>query len=210
MAKPRSPAMGASRRRDYEDEVSLYGFLEPLTDLGVALGLTAVLLMCTHLGLWVVDIRNHTAAARGAEYSLAVTDFAGLSSYRELSSPVIGLALSVRVPAAAKAEVCVGGHAVAAAVSYGDAFLGKGSVPRLCVEPGQEGAVAVTAWGVDVTVPWFLRKRMMQEQKKGEAELDVAVPIRGGEVLVCKAKIGGGMSPCTLEEASDDYFLHWK
>lgn len=75
---------------------------------------------------------------------------------------------------------------------------------RVCVEPQQqEGDVAATAWGRDVWMPWVLRRRLAEEMKRGEAELEVAVPMRGGDVLVCKAKIRGDLSPCTLEEASN-------
>ncbi|EAZ31302.1 hypothetical protein OsJ_15413 [Oryza sativa Japonica Group] len=107
-------------------------------------------------------------------------------------------------PAGKPGGFCLGGNSVAAVVSYGGAFLGKGSVGRFCVEPQQqEGDVAATAWGRDVWMPWVLRRRLAQEMKRGEAELEVAVPMRGGDVLVCKAKIGGDLSPCTLEEASN-------
>lgn len=85
------------------------------------------------------------------------------------------------------------------AVSYGDAFLAKGSVSAFCAEMGQENEAAATAWGQDVVVPPFLRERLAGELGHGEGEVDVQVTTPrqdDDKVLVCKAKIGGGPSHC--------------
>lgn len=85
-------------------------------------------------------------------------------------------------------------------VSYGDAFLAKGSVSAFCAEMGQDNEAAATAWGQDVVVPPFLRERLAGELGRGEGEVDILVttPVRHVDaVLVCKqAKLGGGPSPC--------------
>uniref|UniRef100_A0A0D9W6Z3 Late embryogenesis abundant protein LEA-2 subgroup domain-containing protein n=1 Tax=Leersia perrieri TaxID=77586 RepID=A0A0D9W6Z3_9ORYZ len=188
----------------------------PARDLGRSAALTTVSLIFLLLALFVIasstygdNIREeHAATAPRAVYSAAVTKVDGLHGYlfrgRSYDSyePVFYLTIHMKVPGGGENDVCIGGRSAAAVVSYGDVFLGKGSVPRLCVEPHQEGAVAVMAWGIDVRIPQVMKSRLNGDLKRGETELDVAVPMRSGEVLVCKAKIGGGPFPCTLEEAS--------
>uniref|UniRef100_A0A0E0H300 Late embryogenesis abundant protein LEA-2 subgroup domain-containing protein n=1 Tax=Oryza nivara TaxID=4536 RepID=A0A0E0H300_ORYNI len=186
---------------------------------GVAAALIAASLFCLFIALVLQSTSTSGGGGDGgvvreecgrAAYSAAVTVLSGLHPSNDLLHigtlfPVFNLTVHVEVPPGGKAGgVCLGGHSVAAVVSYGGAFLGEGSVGRVCVEPQQqEGDVAATAWGRDVWMPWVLRRRLAEEMKRGEAELEVAVPMRGGDVLVCKAKIGGDLSPCTLEEASN-------
>ncbi|OEL13296.1 hypothetical protein BAE44_0025686, partial [Dichanthelium oligosanthes] len=72
-------------------------------------------------------------------------------------------------------------------------------------EVEQESERGATAWGQDVVVPRFLRERLAGELERGEGEVDVQVTTPGqchtcgDTVLVCKAKIGGGPSPCWLD-----------
>uniref|UniRef100_A0A0E0DFZ4 Late embryogenesis abundant protein LEA-2 subgroup domain-containing protein n=1 Tax=Oryza meridionalis TaxID=40149 RepID=A0A0E0DFZ4_9ORYZ len=188
---------------------------------GVAAALIAASLFCLFIALVLQSTSTSTSGGGGggggvreerggAVYSAAVTVLSGLHPSNDLLHigtlfPVFNLTVHVEVLPGGKAGggVCLGGHSVSAVVSYDGAFLGEGSVGRVCVEPQQqEGAVAATAWGRNVWMPWVLRRRLAEEMKRGEAELEVAVPMRGGHVLVCKAKIGGDLSPCTLEASN--------
>ncbi|KAF0892983.1 hypothetical protein E2562_021285 [Oryza meyeriana var. granulata] len=92
--------------------------------VGVEAALIAGALFCLLLALFASstsgDIRERAATARGAVYSAAVTEVAGLPSYwydPQVYSPVFGLTVQVKVPGGGKADVCLGGHSVAAVVS---------------------------------------------------------------------------------------------
>nr|CAB3487583.1 unnamed protein product [Digitaria exilis] len=97
----------------------------------------------------------------------------------------------------------------AATVSYGDAPLANGSVPAFCAGKKNESEpMAVTARGdADVAVPRALLDQLTGELAAGEATVDVKVTMPGycvksqcrDAVLTCKAKIGGGPSPCRMD-----------
>uniref|UniRef100_A0A0D9W6Z2 Late embryogenesis abundant protein LEA-2 subgroup domain-containing protein n=1 Tax=Leersia perrieri TaxID=77586 RepID=A0A0D9W6Z2_9ORYZ len=164
-------------------------------DIRVSAALVAASLIGLLLALFVSVVSSKSGdIPERPVYSVSITEFEDLPTYwnnKLAYSPVLGLTVHVKVPGGGKSDVCIGGHTVAAVVSYGGAFLAEGPVPRLSVKPLQEDAVAVAAWGWDAWVPKFLRSRFIEERERGEAAVDVAVPMRGGEVLVCKAKIGG-------------------
>ncbi|KAL6651016.1 hypothetical protein ACP70R_009941 [Stipagrostis hirtigluma subsp. patula] len=151
------------------------------------------------------------ATSRGPEYTVAVTGVAGLDHLAAggtptTLSPVFNLTVRIDNAGHKVLSACVRGRPTVV-VSYGDAFLGRGSVPAFCAGVRQVEERAATAWGQDVAVPRFLRERLAGELERGEAEVDVQVTISpagcprcGDTVLVCKAKIGGGpSSPCGLD-----------
>ncbi|KAF7009943.1 hypothetical protein CFC21_024426 [Triticum aestivum] len=145
-------------------------------------------------------------------YSVAITGVAGLdladvAGDRPTLSPVFNLTLHVN-NSGDRDQACVPLLSTAS-VSYGDAFLGKGSVASFCVEAKGEQEGRARAWGQNVTVPRFLRDQLAGELKRGDAAVDVAVKMPLGcniaacydKVLLCKAKIRGG-SPCSMTVAN--------
>jgi hypothetical protein len=124
-------------------------------------------------------------------------------------SPVFNLTVRIVNPGNVNPwdSACVWGLSTAV-VSYGDAFLGRGSVPPFCAEENEVRERMATAWGEDVVLPRFLRERLSGEMERGDASLDVQVTMPAGcsqctdKVLVCnKVKIGGSSpSPCRVEE----------
>ncbi|KAL6651017.1 hypothetical protein ACP70R_009942 [Stipagrostis hirtigluma subsp. patula] len=169
-----------------------------------------VALVFCFVGLIVLFVRSIRidAASRDPEYAVAVTGVAGLdlaAGDAPALSPVFNLTVRIDNAGNLLSTACVYSHATAV-VSYGDAFLGKGSVPAFCAGERQVEERAATAWGQDVVVPRFLRDRLAGELERGGAEVDVEVTISPAgcaschdKVLVCKAKIGGGPSPCELD-----------
>jgi hypothetical protein len=89
-------------------------------------------------------------------------------------SPVFNLTVRIDNSGYAWYRACVG-ELSTAVVSYGDAFLGKGSVPPFCAEENEVQERVATAWGEDVVLPRFLRERLSGELERGEASLDVQV-----------------------------------
>ncbi|XBJ03081.1 hypothetical protein VPH35_022322 [Triticum aestivum] len=145
-------------------------------------------------------------------YSVAITGVAGLdladvAGDRPTLSPVFNLTLHVNNSGDTD-QACVP-LLSAASVSYGDAFLGKGSMASFCVEAKGEREGRARAWGQNVTVPRFLRDQLAGELKRGDAAVDVAVKMPSGcniaacydTVLLWKAKIRGG-SPCSMTVAN--------
>ncbi|KAL6903676.1 hypothetical protein ACP4OV_004489 [Aristida adscensionis] len=151
-------------------------------------------------------------------FSLAITGVAGLDPARDVSpaaggpppplSPVFNLTVHVDNARDAWTSACFPTLA-AAAVSYGDALLGRGTVPPFCYGPREQGEGGSTAWGQDVAVPRFLRERLAGELAVGEAAVDVQVTLPRDPdadwfwdvMLVCNnVKIGGGISPCRRRE----------
>ena len=142
-------------------------------------------------------------------------------------SPVFDIAVSIDNTRYKADRRCIGLHS-SAVVSYGDAVLGKGTVPQFCAQALGLSETTATAWAMDVRMPRFLRSRLAGELERGEAVLDVAVRApgsgtcylddgciddvtgrtpRGGGffeyrcmdlLLDCKVKIGGGPSPPCL------------
>jgi hypothetical protein len=86
-------------------------------------------------------------------------------------SPVFNLTVRIDNSGYAWYRACVG-ELSTAVVSYGDAFLGKGSVPPFCAEENEVQERVATAWGEDVVLPRFLRERLSGELERGEASLD--------------------------------------
>ncbi|RLM65847.1 hypothetical protein C2845_PM16G11260 [Panicum miliaceum] len=143
---------------------------------------------------------SRAAASPGPVYTVAIIGAAGLEDLdRPTLSPVFNLTVRIN-NTGNKLEECLGSFS-AAAVSYGDAFLARGSVPPFCAGKEHESVRDATAWGQDVVVPRFLRERLAGELGRGEGEVDVQVTTPAGlycydTVLVCKVKIGGGPCPC--------------
>jgi hypothetical protein len=145
--------------------------------------------------------------SRGPEYKVTITGVSGLDlaagDDRRTLSPVFELTVHINNPDKVS-NGCVHGQSTAV-VSYGDAILGKGSVPPFCAKENQESERSATAWGQDVVVPTFLRERLAGELERGEATLDVQVTMPGDcyrcldWVLVCKARIGGPPAPCRVD-----------
>ncbi|KAL6651022.1 hypothetical protein ACP70R_009947 [Stipagrostis hirtigluma subsp. patula] len=149
----------------------------------------------------------------GPVYSVSVTAVAGLDPAREVASasgrpalsPVLNLTVHINNARDAFGSACVPSLSTAAAV-YGDAFLGRGSVPAFCAHPRRESEAVARVWGQDLVVPGFLRDQLAGELAVGEAAVDVKVTMPtdhemnmyGDKMLVCKVKIGGGLSPCRL------------
>jgi hypothetical protein len=133
-------------------------------------------------------------------FSVAVAGVAGLDPARDFSppaplSPVFNLTFHIDNTRNSQRDACVPGLSTAE-VSYGNAFLAKGSVPPFCAKGKQESEhTATRVWGDAVAVPRFLRDQLAGELGAGEAEVDVKVTMprySSVEVLSCKAKIGGG------------------
>ncbi|TVU15308.1 hypothetical protein EJB05_38822, partial [Eragrostis curvula] len=143
-----------------------------------------------------------------AEYTVTITGVDGLDQLaagdeQPMLSPVLNLTFHIDNSGNRVRGACVSGPSTAV-VSYGDAFLGKGTVPEFCADTKQENWGSVTAWGHNVEVPRFLWERLSSELERGVAAVDVEVtmPARclkcGNVVLRCEAKIGGGACDCWL------------
>ncbi|KAF8702984.1 hypothetical protein HU200_032488 [Digitaria exilis] len=136
------------------------------------------------------------------EYSVAVTAVSGLDPARDLTardrptlSPVLNVTVHIDNSRNALHKACIDYDdygEVTAEVYYGDAFLGRGSVPEFCALPRQQGEGVARAWGQDVAVPWFLRDELAAKLAEGEAA--VTVKLLPWTTMVCSAKIGGGLS----------------
>ncbi|KQJ87437.1 hypothetical protein BRADI_4g11110v3 [Brachypodium distachyon] len=156
------------------------------------------------------------------ELSVTITGTDGLDNATDLIrhptttattlTPVFKLAFRITKRDDCSCHSCIGGPHNKLAVSYGGALLADraGSlVPEICADgPSQE--LNVTAWAVDVGVPPFLREQLAAELERGEAVFDATMthdepPCHSmvcppsQPVLVCKAKIGEGLCPCTYE-----------
>ncbi|KAL6651021.1 hypothetical protein ACP70R_009946 [Stipagrostis hirtigluma subsp. patula] len=146
-------------------------------------------------------------------YSVAVAAVAGLDPARDVApasgrptlSPVLNLTVHINNARDALETACLPILSTAVA-SYGDAFLGRGSVPEFSARPRLESETVARVWGQDVAVPRFLREQLAGELAVGEAAVDVLVTMPSNcpssdcndRMLVCRAKIGGGLSPCRL------------
>jgi hypothetical protein len=148
-----------------------------------------------------------------AEYSISITGVAGLDAdgvagdRHPTLSPVFNLTLRVSNTRNKHYQACVPLTSTAS-LSYGDAFLGKGSVGPFCAEPKGEQEGRATAWGQDVAVPRFLRDQLAGELQRGDAAVDVELKMPSwrntdvscfDKVLLCKAKIRGGL-PCLMSD----------
>jgi hypothetical protein len=137
------------------------------------------------------------------KYSVAVAAVAGVDPVRDLSergrpalSPVLNVTFHIDNTRSLEDRDCVRDLS-SATVTYGDAFLGKGTVPPFCARPREVAEGVARAWGEDVVVPWFLRDQLAGELAVGEATVDVQLRMPKPKLmLICKAKIGGGLSPC--------------
>ncbi|CAL5031107.1 unnamed protein product [Urochloa decumbens] len=160
---------------------------------------TAALIL---LGIFI----NHKFPEKAPKYSVAVAAVAGLDPARDLSdrgrptiSPVFNVTVHMDNTGNAVDGNCVPDLSTAE-VSYGDAFLGKGTVPKVCAGKRREAEGVARAWGQEVMVPWFLRDQLAGELAVGEAEVDVHLIRPHRSLLVCKAKIGGGLFQCREPE----------
>uniref|UniRef100_A0A8I6XS76 Late embryogenesis abundant protein LEA-2 subgroup domain-containing protein n=1 Tax=Hordeum vulgare subsp. vulgare TaxID=112509 RepID=A0A8I6XS76_HORVV len=157
---------------------------------------------------FVFSIVWETTRPCDTKYTVTITSVDGLDlhSDRQALSPVFGITVHIDSTHNQMTNECVGGVGSSAIVTYGDALLAKGTMPGLCVQRTKVREAATKAWGMNVEVPHFLRDRLASELERGQAVVDVAVRTPGGggcyingcldTVLVCKAKIGGGPSPC--------------
>ncbi|CAL5068811.1 unnamed protein product [Urochloa decumbens] len=163
------------------------------------------------IAAWVVlgIFMSNKFPAEAPKYSVAVAAVAGLDPALDLSargrpmlSPVFNVTVHIDNTRNAFHRTCVP-DLLAAEVSYGDAFLGRGTLPKICAGTRRQAEGVVRAWGQDLVVPWFLRDQLAGELAAGEAEVDVHLmrPHRSS-LLVCKAKIGGGLSRCREPESA--------
>ncbi|CAL5031110.1 unnamed protein product [Urochloa decumbens] len=142
------------------------------------------------------------------KYSVAVAAVAGLDPARDLSdrgrptiSPVFNVTVHIDNRRNAYNRACAPDLSTAE-VSYGDAFLGRGTLPKVCAGKRREAEGVAKAWGQDVVMPWFLRDQLAGQLAVGEAAVDVQVRLDPSSLLVCKAKIGGGLSRCREPESA--------
>ncbi|CAN6240090.1 unnamed protein product [Urochloa humidicola] len=151
--------------------------------------------------------------SKDATCSVTITGATGLDPAADLSasrplSPVFNLTVHID-NARDQFFACVTRFA-SAAVSYGDAFLARGSVPQFCARPRKVRQRGARAWGDGVALPRFLRDQLAGEMAAGEAAVHVEVTMPGDDcdaygctdtVLICSdAKIGGGPAPCREEK----------
>ncbi|KAF8704167.1 hypothetical protein HU200_031662 [Digitaria exilis] len=159
-----------------------------------------------------VSVFSGPPKSRDPDYMVAITGVTGLDDLASATgdepslSPVFNLTVRIDNSGNTLHRACVYGLSTAV-VSYGDAFLGKGSVPQFCAEKEEVQERAATAWGQGVVAPEFLRERLAGEMKRGEAAVDVQVTTPADcykcsdNVLVCsKVKIGGDPAPCRRED----------
>ncbi|CAL5031109.1 unnamed protein product [Urochloa decumbens] len=124
--------------------------------------------------------------SKHATYSVTVAGAAGLDPAADLSSaaalsPVFNLTFHIDNSRDRFSSACVTRFA-SAAVSYGDAFLAKGSVPQFCARPRKVRERGARAWGDGVALPRFDAFGCYDT------------------VLICSdAKIGGGPARCREE-----------
>ncbi|KAL6652417.1 hypothetical protein ACP70R_011342 [Stipagrostis hirtigluma subsp. patula] len=154
-------------------------------------------------------------SAHDPTYSVAVAAVAGLDPARDLSpaggrptlSPVFNVTVHIYNVRNSQESACLPSLSTAV-VSYGDAFLGRGTVPAFCAGKRKEDERVARAWGEGVVVPRFLRDQLAGELAVGEAAVDVQVrmpsdcvsALCSDDMLVCRAKIGGGLAPCELRD----------
>jgi hypothetical protein len=169
--------------------------------------IAAFVVALTVFFIFVGTAISGAAGSTDPKYTVAITGAAGLEGLvatpdRTTLSPVFNLTVHIDNTLDMFDSPCIGRFSTAA-VSYGDAFLARGSVPEFCAGEGQESERGATAWGQDVVVPRFLRERLAGELERGEGEVDVQVRTPDGHddvVLTCKVKIGGGpSSPCSRD-----------
>ncbi|KAM0904255.1 hypothetical protein ACQ4PT_018135 [Festuca glaucescens] len=186
---------------DENDEESRCGLV-----LSVLLGAAIIAIV---FGIMIWSIVGDYRGLQPPEYSMAITGVAGLDlddvagDRHQTLSPVFNLTLRISSKRGSYLK-CVPELSTVSA-SYGDAFLGKGSVGPFCVEGKAEGEGPARAWGQDVVVPRFLRDQLAGELQRGDAAVDVALRMPSGcnmvscfdTVRVCKAKIRGG-PPCLM------------
>jgi len=165
--------------------------------------------------VWLMVHIARLPPLRHPDYMVSITGVDGLNlgatsgGVPTTLSPVFNLTVRIDTPGNVNPwdSACVWGLSTFV-VSYGDAFLGRGSVPPFCAEENEVQERMATAWGEDVVLPRFLQERLSAELERGEASLDVQVTMPAGcsrctdMVLVCnKVKIGGSSpSPCRVEE----------
>ncbi|CAD6263118.1 unnamed protein product [Miscanthus lutarioriparius] len=140
--------------------------------------------------VWLTVYAWRLPTPRDPYYMVSITGVDGLNQEATTSggvptttlSPVFNLTVRIDSSGYAWYRACVG-ELSSAVVSYGDAFLGKGSVPPFCAGEARGAAVQereATAWGEDVVLPRFLRERLSAELERGEASLDVQVTMPAG------------------------------
>ncbi|KAG2568749.1 hypothetical protein PVAP13_7NG347200 [Panicum virgatum] len=192
---PPTTAYGGSHGREAstaQEEGSSCGRRTVLAWIFAAVAITAFVLLAVFLSRKFPDGQPR--------YSVAVAAVAGLDPARDLSargrltiSPVFNVTVHVDNTRSAVNEACVEELATAV-VSYGDAFLGRGTVPAFCAPRRRRAEAVARAWGQEVAVPWFLRDELAAGLAAGEATVDVKLAVPW--VIVCKAKVGGGLSRC--------------
>jgi hypothetical protein len=176
----------------------------------VLLGAVLLAVMCG--GLYFLVEKSGWAAYphnQPPQYSISITGVAGLDvddvagDRHPTLSPLFNLTLRIS-NTREECQACVP-ELSTASLSYGDAFLGKGSVGAFCAEAKGEREGRARVWGQDVALPRFLRDQLAGELQRGDAAVDVVLKMPSGcnmvscfdTVLVCKAKIRGG-PPCLM------------
>ena len=153
---PPTTAYGGSHGREAstaQEEGSSCGRRTVLAWIFAAVAITAFVLLAVFLSRKFPDGQPR--------YSVAVVAVAGLDPARDLSargrltiSPVFNVTVHVDNTRSAVNEACVEELATAV-VSYGDAFLGRGTVPAFCAPRRREAEAAqgVGAGGRGAVVP---------------------------------------------------------
>ncbi|KAK3142113.1 hypothetical protein QOZ80_4BG0342390 [Eleusine coracana subsp. coracana] len=158
--------------------------------------IAAVIIGFICLGVYV----DHLFPTKDPVYSVAVASVSGLDPARDLSSagdrptlsPVLNLTVHVNNVHNSAVKACVPILSTAK-VSYGDAFLAKGSVPEFCAGTRRESELVARVWGQDVVVPRFLRDQLAAKLAVGDAVVDVQVDHAEGLFFVqrCVACLQG-------------------
>jgi len=151
---------------------------EPSRAEAISIGIVIFFMAAGLVALFValaVDLAR-TAGSTDPVYTVAITGAAGLD--RPTLSPVFNLTVRIDNTGNKLEEACVGSFS-AAAVSYGDALLTRGSVPptRRFALGEQESERAATAWGLDVVV-WLAEELDLDVQVTtpvGRSRYDTAV-----------------------------------
>ena len=137
--------------------------------------------------VWLMVHIARLPPMRHPDYMVSITGVDGLNlgatsgGVPTTLSPVFNLTVRIDNPGNVNPwdSACVWGLPTAV-VSYGDAFLGRGSVPPFCAEENEVQERMATAWGEDVVLPRFLQERLSAELERGEASLDVQVTMPAG------------------------------
>ena len=94
----------------------------------------------------LVTLAVHIGTSKDPVYSVTITGVAGLDPAANLLSPVFNLTVRIDNAGDRLDEACIG-RLSTVAVSYGDAVLGRGSVPEFCAKERKVEERGARAWG---------------------------------------------------------------